>query len=201
MGKRSGFPRIERDNYQTWDPRALPPLLPHLKERTRFIEPCCGDLHLVRQLEAAGHVCRWSSDIMAREVTYTVSGVPVTRHVPGIDALKLGAKLEHADCIITNTPWRVDILHPMIEYFLKYNSAWLLLNAGWAHTKQSIPYMSFCSDIVAIGRLKWIPKSKYDAKDDCSWYRFSKDAEYTVFHPRQDISAKRAAKTSPAGHP
>ncbi len=194
MGKRSDFPKIDKSLYETWDPRAVAPLLPHLKPRTRFIEPCAGNLALVRQLEGAGHVCRWASDIEAREVTYTVSGVPVTRHVPGMDALTLGGKLEHADCIISNTPWDRDILHAMIAYFLKYNSAWLLLDAGWAFTKQSADYMPYCSDIVAVGRVKWIPETTMVGKDDCAWYRFSTDGEYTIFHPR--ITSPKALTTT-----
>ncbi len=186
MGKRSRFERNPRDFYRTWDPRAVEALLPHLKPRTRFASPCAGQLDLVRQLEAAGHHLYWSSDIHGQEVTYTVSGVPVTRTVLAADALTLTIPLQMADCIIENTPWRRDILHPMIEHFIANSKyCWLLIDAGWAFTEQAAPYMYRCSDFVAMSRLKWIPDTKHDHTQDAAWYRFSKDAEYTVFHPRE----------------
>ncbi len=185
MGKRSEFPRVAKDLYETWDPRAVAPLLPHLKPHTQFVEPCAGNLALVRQLEAAGHVAAWVSDIEGRDVTYTVSGVPVTRKVQAYDVFKLTQILRVAGCVITNCPWSRPILHKMIEHFISHaNETWLLLDAGWAFTKQSADYMPHCSDIVAVGRVRWVPDTKMVGKDDCAWYRFSTDTEYTIFHPR-----------------
>jgi hypothetical protein len=56
VGKRSDFERRERDFYPT-PYEAVLPLLPHLPERVRFIEPCAGDGRLVRHLERHGHHC------------------------------------------------------------------------------------------------------------------------------------------------
>jgi len=150
----------------------------------------------VRQLEQASHSPYWLSDIEGKDVTYDVQGVSVTRKVQQADALKLTTPLQWADCVIENPPWRRDFLHPFIEHLLanaKY--CWLLIDAGWAFTEQAAPYMDRCSDMVAMSRLKWIPDTKHDHTQDAAWYRFSKDAEYTIFHPRE-VSAKPLAKTS-----
>lgn len=185
MGKRSDFPKIERNFYQTWNPKAVQPLLPHLKPHTRYAEPCAGQLALVTQLDRAGHTLYWGSDIEGVTCSTEVFGVPVTRTVLAADALTLTTPLQLADCIITNPPWERVILHKMIEHFVANSKyAWLLLDADWAHTQQSAPYMPYCSDIVAVGRVKWIPGTKMVGKDNCCWYRFSKEREYTVFHPR-----------------
>lgn len=200
MAKRSKFDHIPRDLYQTWDPKAVGPLLPHLKPHTRYAEPCAGQLALVKQLDEAGHSLYWGSDIEGREATTTIFGVPVTRTVPAMDALTLTTPLQLADCIITNPPWtrtkKNPILHKLIEHFITNSQyAWLLLDAGWAFTKQSADYMPYCSDIVAVGRIKWIPNTKSVGKDDCAWYRFSKDREYTVFHPRVILTPATLAKS------
>ena len=89
----------------------------------------------------------------------------------GQDALALddyGA----ADVIITNPPWSRDLMHRLIAHFQNIRPTWLLLDADWAHTKQAAPFLPHCSDIVAIGRVKWIEGSKYTGKDNCAWYRF-----------------------------
>ena len=42
----------------------------------------------------------------------------------------------------------------------------------WTATAQARPYLIHCSDVVPIGRLKWIEGSKYTGKDNFGWYRF-----------------------------
>ena len=69
MGKRSNFERREADFYPT--PRAVLPLIPHLRGIRSFAEPCAGAGDLVRHLEEFGLRCTYSGDI---------------RH--GLDALK-----------------------------------------------------------------------------------------------------------------
>ena len=62
MGKRSDFPRIHKNKYLTWDPRAVPPLLAHLRRGFRYKEPCAGAGDLIRQLEPFAH-CVEARDI------------------------------------------------------------------------------------------------------------------------------------------
>ena len=53
MGRRSNFPRIDKDAYDT-PPEAVLPLLPYLHPGTRFIEPCGGKGALTAALEGSG---------------------------------------------------------------------------------------------------------------------------------------------------
>ena len=46
-----------------------------------------------------------------------------------------------ADVFITNPPWRRDVLHPIIVNLSDQAPTWLLLDAGWVHTRQSVPYL------------------------------------------------------------
>ncbi|NNH67807.1 hypothetical protein [Rhizobium laguerreae] len=170
MGRRSDFERIDRDAYQTIDPRAVQMLLPHLRGIKTFAEPCAGDGHLVGALQAAGLLCVYEGDISN-----------------GLDALTHPFDEEAVfDAIITNTPWRRDILHPMVDRFMHIAPTWVLLDASWAHTTQrtkpdvqpKTPYLlDRCSHIVSVGRLRWIPETTMKGKDDCAWYRF--DAQHS----------------------
>ena len=91
-----------------------------------------------------------------------------------------------ADAVLTNPPWSRNVLHPMIEHFVENShEAWLLFDANWINTRQSIPYLKFCTDIVPVGRLIWIDDTTMASKDDSAWFRFSKDSNgETIFHPR-----------------
>jgi hypothetical protein len=150
MGKRSLFPRIPQDAYPT-PAEAFAPLKPHLAPNTRFIEPCCGDGHLVGHLKRAGHVLVGAYDLPddARSKRYDVSG---------------------ADSFITNSPWIRSVLHPIIVNLSDQLPTWLLIDAGWAHTRQSEPYLSRLRTIVSVGRVKWIKDSPFTGKDDCAWH-------------------------------
>jgi hypothetical protein len=155
MGKRSNFERRPADFYPT--PRAaVVPLIPYLRASNvrSFAEPCAGEGDLVRHLEGFGLHCAYSGDISR-----------------GQDALEIdhyGA----VDCIITNPPYTRDLLHRLIEHFQRIAPTWLLLTADWVSTLQAVPYLSRCSDMVTIGRVKWFEHSKYTSKDNFAWYRF-----------------------------
>jgi len=160
MGKRSSFERIPRDFYPT--PReAVAPLLPHLSPRTRFVEPCAGNGALVDALTAAGHVCARAWDIE-----------PQREDIDQIDALT--RLVGNIDCFITNPPWDRRVLHPMIEHFSDQHPTWLLFDADWQHTRQSVPFLPRLRKIVSVGRVKWIPDSKMTGKDNCAWHLFDK---------------------------
>ncbi|MBD9540131.1 hypothetical protein IB276_11770 [Ensifer sp. ENS04] len=156
MGKRSDFPRKARDAYQTIDPRAVKKLVPHLRGVRSFAEPCAADGYLVGQLQEAGLICSYEGDITI-----------------GLDALSHRFEDDaQFDAIITNPPWSREVMHAMIERFMSIAPTWLLLDADWAHTKQSGPFMDQCSHIVSVGRLCWEPGTKQTGKDNCAWYRF-----------------------------
>lgn len=185
MGKRSSFERVERDFYPT-PLEAVIPLSPHVAKNSTFIEPCAGNGVLINHLKSIGLDPVWAFDIEPQE--------SVCKWYPKIgkhDALKLTQ--EDVDelgdfavqrYIITNPPWDRKILHPMIECFRNLLPTWLLFDADWAHTKQASEYLKYCSNIVSIGRVKWIPDSKMTGKDNCAWYLFNKDPQEIVFYGR-----------------
>lgn len=173
MGKRSDFERVERDFYPT-PKEALIPLLPYLNDVHTFAEPCAGDGQLVGLLQREGFKCNHASDVEPRDT-----------NIQQIDVLDNFQINSTSDVIITNPPWDRKILHPMIDVFKSVLPTWLLFDADWMHTKQSIPYIKYCSDIVSVGRLKWIPDSKMTGKDNCSWYRFIGEETETIFHGRK----------------
>lgn len=163
MGKRSNFERREKDYYPT-PMAAILPLLPHLKSRTRFVEPCCGDGALIRHLETHGHICESFSDIEPK------------MDAPILDALTINECL--GDCFITNPPWDRKILHPLIEKLSSIKTTILLFDADWMHTKQSVPYMKYCHKIISIGRVKWIENSSMTGKDNCCFYFFDQTIDF-----------------------
>lgn len=82
-----------------------------------------------------------------------------------------------ADVVITNPPWDRKLLHPMIERFSSIRPTWLLFDGNWLFTKQSNQYLKRLHKVVTVGRVRWIPGSKYVGKDDCCWYLFDKEKE------------------------
>jgi hypothetical protein len=155
MGKRSKFERKARDFYPT-PYEAVPPLIPHLRGARLFAEPCCGDGALVRHLESFGLRCVYAGDIAT-----------------GQDALALD-QYGGAQVIITNPPYTRALMHALIEHFTRSLPTWLLLETDWACTKQAARFMPCCSDIVSIGRLRWIEGTTMTGKENFAWYRFDR---------------------------
>ena len=115
-------------------------------------------------LEIAGHACTYASDLQPRRNDIRV-----------LDVLNLNeVHCFGADMIITNPPWSRDVLHPLIHHCIALRPTWLLFDADWAYTKQAKPYLAYCVEIVAVGRVKWIEDSPYAGKDNCAWYLFDK---------------------------
>jgi hypothetical protein len=179
MGKRSNFPRHRLDFYPTPLAAAVP-LVPFLRaERVRsFAEPCCGDGALVRHLEAFGLRCVYVGDIQA-----------------GQDALALDY-YGGADCNITNPPHTWKLLRPLLEHFQRIAPTWLLLGTDFAANARAAAVMPSCSDIVPIGRVRWIAGTEHNSMENFAWYRF--DARHTagpVFHWRGRPALKQRAVT------
>lgn len=181
MGKRSNFERKERDFYPTPE-SAVIPLLKHI-DKVSFIEPCVGHMHLVDILEKHGHKCVAAMDIEISNDRW---------HNRSFDILEGDATVAPPsdysfDCYITNPPWDRKLLHPMIEKLSSIKPTWLLFDADWMRTKQSVPYMKYCKKIVSVGRVKWIPNSKHTGKDNCCWYLFDgQNIQDTVFFGRNE---------------
>lgn len=176
MGKRSDFPRRKNDLYRTFDPRAVVALLPHLDPFTLFYEPCAGDGVLVDQLEAAGHLCVFQSDID-----------PQADGIEQADAFGLFDVIDGAT-IITNPAWSRPILHPLIVHLSNLAPTWMLYDAAWLFTKQSAPFLPRLRKVIAVGRLRWMEGTTMDGKDDCAWYLFDlpDDGRVSQFYGRKD---------------
>ena len=159
MGKRSDFERKPRDFYPT-PLEAVNPLIKHLPSKFKFAEPCAGDGQLCRHLEHFGGECMWASDIEPQ-----LDGIVKSDYseVGNLEVLE-------SEYIITNPPWNRTLLHPMIDHFSLLKPTWLLFDADWAYTKQSVEYIKICSKIVSVGRIKWF--GNMTGKDNCAWYLF-----------------------------
>ena len=67
-------------------------------------------------------------------------------------------------------------MHALISHFVATAPcAWLLLEYDWTATKQARPFLPHCSDIVMVGRLRWIEGSPFTGLDNFAWLRFSAD--------------------------
>jgi hypothetical protein len=176
MGRRSSFERRRHDEYDT-PYEAVLPVIPHLRQDgiKRFCEPCSGIGYLVDHLESLGLRCGFASDIKM-----------------GWDALKemtpdWFARIE-VDGIVTNPPWSRSVRVSLIEKFLECcpGPVWCLLDADCMHTKYMAKLMLACTDIVTVGRVRWIAGSLFTSKDSAAWFRFKRDnLQPTVFHGRQ----------------
>ena len=180
MGKRSNFPRNANDLYPTPHAAVLP-LIPWLRGVRTFAEPCCGNGDLVRHLESHGLRCVYAGDIN-----------------DGRDALAL-EQYGDVDSIITNSPWTRSVLHPLIRHFARIAPTWLLIDQDWACTKQAIPFLTSCTDILPIGRQIWIPGTNTHGFDNAAWYRFdARHAAGPVFHAYR--SAPASVRAVLCGH-
>lgn len=162
MTKRASgaFKRNARDFYPT--PRvAVLPLLPFLhRDNVRtFVEPCYGWGDLTRHLEGLGLKCVEHGDIES-----------------GWDARNWCADdFRQADATITNPPWEHELMASIMERHACHVPAWFLVSSDWLFTKQSATLVAeLCTDVVPIGRLKWVPDTKHTGFDNCAWVRMHK---------------------------
>jgi hypothetical protein len=177
VGKRSNFERVPRDFYPT-PPAAVLPLIPYLRGIRTFAEPCAGAGALVRHLESHGLCCVYQGDIA-------------------------DGRYGDADAIITNPPYERKALHALIGHFARIAPAWLLLETDWAFTKQAAPFMSSCSDIVSVGRLRWIEGTTMSGKQNFAWYRFdTRHLAGPIFHAHGSVPvSSRASLCGQCGKP
>jgi hypothetical protein len=138
----------------------------------RFAEPCAGDGELVRHLESFGLKCVYAGDIHT-----------------GQDALTRNS-YGKIDAIITNPPHTRSVMHPMIEHFQTIAPTWLLIDLDWVANLQAVPYLPRCSDVVVIGRVKWIKNSEHTGKENYGWFRFwHKHRGATKLHNHRGLDA------------
>jgi hypothetical protein len=152
MGKRSDFPRRVADDYPT-PAKAFEPLIPFLDKRILIVEPCPGAGRLVKHMRRAWFEVRfWAGD--ARTQHYGQPGRPWM--------------------FVTNPPWTRELLHPIIVNLSEQAPTWLLFDADWMHLICAAPLLPRLRQIVSVGRVKWMPGSKWVGKDNAAWYRFGR---------------------------
>lgn len=169
MSKRTpGLPQRPRGFWPT-PFEAVAPLIPYLPPRARYGEPCAGDGDLIRHLDdmwPAGR-CVWASDLEPQR-----SGIR-TLAVADITA----ALTCDVDLWVTNPPWPVggkrgDPALSIIKHLTGIAPTWALLPWDFAANGYFRTLIAQCSDIVPVGRVKWIPGSASAGVDNCAWYRF-----------------------------
>jgi hypothetical protein len=113
---------------------------------------------LVGHLEAAGHICIGQFDLP-------------------IDARVAKYEIPRNAVIITNPPgWgrgSRTVLHPIIENLSDQATVWLLMPGSWLFNVSSAPLFPRLRLVVPAGRHKWFPGTKYPAKDDVCWMKFT----------------------------
>lgn len=172
MGKRSNFKRRAHDVYDT-PADAVLPLLRHLNEGTRFIEPCAGKGDLADHLVNAGHTFCGLYDLKPRRGDIVRANA--LTHDYG--------RLAPGTVFITNPPWTRELLHPIIINLAGQGKTWLLFDSDWAYTVQARPYLRFCRSIVSVGRVQWIPGTENTGKENAAWYLFDGSVHgQTVFY-------------------
>lgn len=185
MSKRANFDRHPRDYYPT-PYKAVEALIGYLPTEGTFIEPCAGNGALVDVLESTfGMICLDKFDLE-----------PQKEGIRQFDATKYKAEnpdtfLTHeniyVDYIITNPPFKWELLKPIIDNLLTLNTnIVLLLPADFMHNKRMKDLLKKCYQIVSIGRIKWIEDSPYSGKENYCWYFFNRGASFDapIFYTR-----------------
>ncbi len=200
----TNFERNSRDFYPT-PKEAVIPLINYLdKPGIKFIEPFAGDGALIRHIEDLSKhhmLCIYASDIDPQ-----VTAIGNTKHPKGYTTIETHDYTDYgrypihelgANCFISNPPWintaeskflRTSIIHNLSGLL----PTWLLLKGAYAFNENMSSSMAICTDIIPIGRVKWIPGSAYSGTEDCAWFRFDKKARLNditgpVLHPRRKI--------------
>lgn len=150
----------------TTDPGPARRLQPFLDRGVRFAEPCAGNGDLIESLEWFGHRCVYASDIKPGKKTFE------RRDMFTLD--RRWRRQSGAQIIITNPPWKRDVLHAAIEHLTTLLPTWLLLDSDWAYTDQAGDYLDYCRQIVALGRVKWFEGSAHGGLENAAWYLFDR---------------------------
>jgi len=176
MTKTNGqFEKRPRDFYVTPE-KALLPLLPHLPKGLSFCEPCAGNGELVNMLEEHLEASCFLPLDIEPQVDWVVKG----------DAGVLNEEqLLFCEWIITNPPFTWSVLAPLMKLWISLRPTALLLPADFMHNKRFAPFLNDCTDIISIGRVKWIEESKATGVENYCWYIFNKNnKEATKFYGR-----------------
>lgn len=172
--KSSNFERESRDYYPTPETALEGVALGNFFwDVSNYIEPCAGDGRLVKHMsKLVPHaVCSQMFDIEPQEV-----GI-VQKSLFDLTQADIGDDVTH---FVTNPPWINTKatnfqLNRLIEHLSSLRPTWLLLNGTYIFNQRSAKLLKdTCTDIVPVGRLKWIEGSKHTGTEDCAWYKFDR---------------------------
>jgi hypothetical protein len=177
MSKRQGGRQKAANDFYPTPASAVLPLIPFLRYRLRYFEPCAGAGDLINHLAAHTKFCVGACDIEPRgDFIARRSCLDLTED----DLANVGA-------FVTNPPHTHEWLAPIIEHLRKLRPTWLLLPLDWFATVQAAPHLRYCSHIVVIGRMKIYPGSDSTGFDNFVWARFEDylgSPSETIFHGR-----------------
>lgn len=169
MSKRApNFKKRKNDEYFT-PVKPMNAILPHLKDGTRFIEPCAGAGAMVDFFCEKGHICVDAFDLepSRKDIKqYNAFDYPISNY-------------NDCDVILTNPPWTRTrqsgyLMHSLIDLWAGIKPTILLFDADWSHTIQAKPMLKYCTHIISVGRVSWMGNG-VSGMDNCAWYIFDKD--------------------------
>jgi hypothetical protein len=170
---------------------AIEPLLSLLEDEGMvFGEPCLGSGNVAQVLKQGGFICGYTGDIQT-----------------GQDVLQW-TNQEKVDFAATNPPWdrRRILTNQIIDHLLSLGiPSWLLLPGDWIFNQSSAPWLPFVSDVLSVGRVRWITGTHQSGFENAAWMRFTREPhdgaklhaqrKRTKCSTSMSISKRRAAST------
>jgi hypothetical protein len=159
------YERKDQDFYPT--PReAVLPVVPYLRRDgiQTFADPCVGDRSMADVLEAEGFACTAWGDLS---------------YGNGLDARRWESDyFDGCDAVITNPPWDRASMPAIMTHLSTFRPCWFLIYWDWLSNRAAAPFVDqLVTDIVPIGRVKWIPDSASVGFDNSCWVRMASDKE------------------------
>lgn len=198
MSKRTDLPRNARDFYAT-PYKAVAPLIKFIDDgvtEQHFIEPCAGDGRLVShifKLSDRRITCRYASDIFPLPQAEDYHMVTKTQDVLTANWQEISGTVD-SHMFITNPPWLNNkdsgyLLNTIIQTLCSVRPTWVLLNANYLFNIRSSALLKQATDVVVVGRVKWIEGSKHSSTEDSAWFKFDPQTATgngPIVHPRKD---------------
>lgn len=175
---RSNFNKVPSDQYFSYDPRIGESLKPYLpKQEFTFIEPFAGKGHLIDQIQ---YYCPHAKLISAFDIENS------STKIIKIDIRN--AKINSVpDYFISNPPFSRSFMKLTKEQIIKFRKiapTWMLLPFATACNKGFAEQMEYCTKIVPVGRIRWIPNSEHDETKDIAWFKFVQKKKRTILEER-----------------
>ncbi len=184
---RSGHQKSPLDYYPT-PPEAVTALAPFLEPSTRFVEPCAGGGHLIRHLEALGHVCTLAIDLDPKHPSVSKGdALDLTRDQLG-DAVMFATNLPFSD-------WKV--FERLLWHLISIAPTWTLQPHAYLCNEQCGPLLNHAVEIVPTARLRLFEGTSMNWKRDTTWALY--DLNHTGgphFTPRAKAPRRKASNGS-----